>query len=59
MYPQGPGQPQGDPPPNFYPQRRPTPWWLVLIYIFGGLAAVSVLGVVAFIGLIAFVCGHH
>jgi hypothetical protein len=40
-------------------RKRETPWWLILIYVLGGLTAVGLLGVIAFIGLIAFACGHH
>jgi hypothetical protein len=60
-----PPPPQGGPPNEMYPRppqpvrKRETPWWLILIYVFGGLTALGVVGVVAFIGLIAFACGHH
>ncbi len=48
-------------PPEIPPhlRRRETPWWVILLYVFGGITALGVLGVVAFFGLIAFACGHH
>lgn len=60
MYPMPPpgGLPPGEIPPHLR-NRRDTPWWVVLLYVMGGLAALGVLGVVAVFGFIAFACGHH
>lgn len=58
QYPPGPpGLPPGMPPPHL--RRKDTPWWVVLLYVMGGLVGIAALGVIAFFGLVAFACGKH
>ena len=39
--------------------RKDTPWWKVLLYVFGGLFALLVLAAVSLVGFVAFVCTKH